>query len=96
MTDIISQKDIEKLLQGAMPSSEETETSPNVKNKPSSQIKTYKYEKDKTNFRYPTPYISPVVKREQIVYDPKLGQKIPEGKIVVMSLNNYIASKNQH
>ena len=54
------------------------------------------YKCEKNNYlRYLDTYRSPIVKELNVIYNPQPGQSIPEGKIVVMSLNNYLASKKQ-
>lgn len=84
------QTEIDELLKNAI-GGEKAETSPDVKGDTPSKVKTYKFQKDNNNFRYPSIYYSPVVKNGTYIFNPTPEdiKNAPEGKPVVISLDNW-------
>ena len=93
MAEVLSQKDIDKLL-ASIDKEDKGETvskkNGNNGNKGiiSREVKKFKGFKN-NSYRFKYEYISPVVRAENVVVlDSKNGEKIPKGKIVVYKLYN--------
>ena len=100
MSELMSQNEIDQLLKTAIGGNEDIETPKDEKTGSENNIpkgKHYKCKKD-NDLRYTTSYQSPVIKRENYIFNPDLKQLIPENAIVVRTLKNYMQlhEKKQH
>ncbi|NVM04553.1 MAG: hypothetical protein HWN67_19680 [Candidatus Helarchaeota archaeon] len=96
MADLLSQKEIDQLLDSSITGDETSkDVVEGVQEKVLVKTKTFSYKMDK-NIRFPFPYYSPVIKKENIIFDPSPDVEDVENKVVVRSLKNYIEySKNK-
>lgn len=96
MSDLMSQKEIDALISGAIGSSSQEEKEETEDKK--SKVKTFKSREneEKRGFRYPTTYQSPIINRENYIFNPNPKQSESEEKPVVRSLENYVEFKKYH
>lgn len=99
MSDLMSQNEIDQLLKSAMGGNEDSNIGDIDKDiakeegKKTSKNKTYSYQKRK-DLRFSFPYQSPVIKREQYIFDPNPNSNVPEGTVVVRTIKNYLDFAN--
>lgn len=90
MADLLSQKEIDNLLDSTISTVETSDkvdgiTEEKVKSRP----KTFAYNKIR-NVRFIYTYQSPVIKRETMILNPDPNTVEIEGKIIVRTLENYV------
>ena len=84
MAEILSQNDIDDLLNSSLVEEDYNE----VSSVPSGKQKVFKPPKqDNSGFKYE--YRSPVIKRESVIFNPNLPIESTRKKVVVRSLANY-------
>lgn len=99
MADLMTQNEIDQLLKSAIGGNEGAgigdidKDTEKEENKKSSKTKTYSYQKRK-DLRFSFPYQSPVIKREQYIFDPNPNSSVPEGAVVVRTIKNYLDFSN--
>ena len=91
MADILDQNEIDDLLNESAADENPTEETSEVETeaKPRLKSKTYHYKVNK-NVRFPVPYHSPVVKKENVVLNPDSEPERSYNKVVVRTLDNYL------
>ena len=97
MADILNQNEIDELLNSSAEAEgtadettgQEVEEEIKEKIKEKSKTKTFTYTVDK-NKRFPVPYHSPVVKKENMLFNPNPGSQDHSNKIIVRTLDNYV------
>lgn len=93
MADLLSQKEIDDLLNSsisdeASDSADESGSGTQEK-RSSSRMKTFSFKKNK-NIRFAFPYQSPVLKRNNFVYDPEPTVEETDEVHIVRSVENYV------
>ncbi len=93
MADLLSQNEIDNLLNSSLEeeSSSESDVGSDIvgQGKTTGKLKTFSFKKEK-NIRYTFPYNSPVLKKENVIFNPGPDAEIDESKPVVRSLKNYV------
>ena len=87
MADILSQQEIDDLLNSSMSDDEITEE--DTYEKVSQKLKIYSCKVCK-NSRFSYPYNSPVIKKENIVFDPNPESVNLLNKVAVRTIDNYV------
>jgi len=90
MGELLSQNEIDDLL-GSPMSAEELaeETGEETHEKPRTKLKTFNFKQNK-NVRFAFPYHSPVIKKENMVFNPETESGNIANKVVVRTLDNYV------
>ena len=93
MADLLSQDEIDNLLNSTItadtPDETSNETGEVTKEKVQIRMKTFSFKKDK-NIRFLFPYQSPVIKRGNFLFNPDPDKEDDENEVVVRSLKNYV------
>jgi len=90
MADLLSQNEIDNLLNSTITTDDtSTETGEVTKEKVQIRMRTFSFKRDK-NIRFLFPYQSPVIKRENFLFNPGPDKENDENKVVVRSLENYV------
>ena len=87
MADLLSQQEIDDLLNSSMSDDEIMEEDTHEKLPHERKIYSYKVYK---NSRFSFPYNSPVIKKENIVFNPNPESAELLNKVVVRTLDNYV------
>ena len=90
MADLLSQNEIDNLLNSTITADEtSTETGEVTKEKAQIKMRTFSFKVDK-NIRFLFPYQSPVIKRENFLFNPGTDKEKDKNRVVVRSLKNYV------
>jgi len=90
MADLLSQDEIDNLLNSTITADETSkETDEVTKEKVQIRMKTFSFKKDK-NIRFLFPYQSPVIKSGNFLFNPDPDKESDENEVVVRSLKNYV------
>ena len=88
MADILSQSEIDDLLNSV--ASPDEETAPDEKKQKTISSNKIFVHKIYKNSRFSFPYNSPVIKKENIVFNPVSGNGNHNDKTIVRTLDNYV------
>ena len=94
MADLLSQKEIDNLLNSTI-SAEETSDSVSevTEERGKSRPKTFAHNRVRS-VRFTYTYQSPVIKKENLIFNPDPDRDITENKVIVRTLDNYIKYLN--
>lgn len=98
MAEFINQQEIDSLLNSVLNNPTEEKTDQKKEEKPESAEIKNKYFKavKEEGLRYPSLYRSPVIKQEDVVFDPDHNETESGGKIVVRTLKNFLQTMQQN
>ncbi len=90
MADLLNQNDIDDLLNSSISEESEQDSAGLGEHEAVStgRTKTYSFKTNK-NIPFSFPYLSPIIKRNKIIFNPNPEIEKDRGKIVVRSLENY-------
>ena len=91
MADVLNQNEIDDLLSSSMTAEDAIEEAvgEETQTKTHTKTKTYSFKEDK-NVRFAFPYHSPVVRRENMIFNPTPQSENFSSKTVVRTLDNYV------
>ncbi len=93
MADLLSQKEIDDLLNSSIsddtPAADGSDAAGEPEKTSTSRSKTFSYKKNK-NIRFAFAYHSPVLKKDACVYNPEPAMEESEGVHIVRNLDNYV------
>lgn len=95
MAEFINQQEIDALLNSVLnnPNDEKTDQKKEEKTDSTEPVKNKYFKAQKAEgLRYPSLYRSPIIKKEDVVFDPVHHESEIDGKVVVRTLRNFLQS----